>query len=200
MSDPVRPSPIKPSRLRWGYDNEQHDPGRRVSVSPAGMLTDTYMLSAEARGLLLEIFCRYWEQDKPIQVERFRRPHDFTGKNFDAALRELIEESLISVRDGAATPAKSFGGEAKEATEKRPGRSIPKDWQELRDAVFERDGFGCVYCGSGRDLHCDHVEPLVLGGSNDIGNLVTACATCNLSKGPKSLQEWRPDIYEQWRR
>jgi 5-methylcytosine-specific restriction endonuclease McrA len=29
------------------------------------------------------------------------------------------------------------------------------------------------------------------GGSNDLTNLVTACRPCNLSKGPKTLKEWR---------
>jgi 5-methylcytosine-specific restriction endonuclease McrA len=27
-------------------------------------------------------------------------------------------------------------------------------------------------------------------------NLVTACASCNLSKGSKTVAEWRPDVAE----
>jgi len=85
-------------------------------------------------------------------------------------------------QDGAATRAT------------RSSREMPSDWIDLRDAVFERDRYGCVYCGSGRDLHCDHVHPVARGGGHEIENLVTSCALCNLSKGSKTLAEWRPDL------
>lgn len=68
---------------------------------------------------------------------------------------------------------------------------LPEDWGGIRQAVFDRDGFACVYCGSVLDLQCDHVEPLSKGGSSDINNLVTACKSCNSSKGARPLQEWR---------
>lgn len=63
----------------------------------------------------------------------------------------------------------------------------------LRFQVFSRDGFSCRYCGARRDdgaeLHVDHVKPVSLGGSNDLGNLVTACQPCNIGKGAVSLTE-----------
>ncbi len=52
----------------------------------------------------------------------------------------------------------------------------------LRRHVYARDGYRCVYCGrKGRSilLTIDHVHPVVLGGTNDPGNLVTACRACN---------------------
>ncbi|MDE2105581.1 MAG: HNH endonuclease [Patescibacteria group bacterium] len=65
-------------------------------------------------------------------------------------------------------------------------------WERLRSTVFERDGHRCVYCGaSDLPLHCDHVIPVSRGGSNDMSNLATACAPCNLSKSTKTLDEWR---------
>jgi 5-methylcytosine-specific restriction endonuclease McrA len=48
----------------------------------------------------------------------------------------------------------------------------------------------CAYCGK-QSEHLDHVVPLYRGGTHSIGNLVAACATCNLSKGKKLLSEWR---------
>ena len=56
----------------------------------------------------------------------------------------------------------------------------------VRFAVFERDGFACQYCGAageGTILHADHVYAWVEGGSDDPGNLITACQDCNLGKG-----------------
>lgn len=49
----------------------------------------------------------------------------------------------------------------------------------------------CVYCGSTREIEIDHVIPLVKGGSHGIGNLVSACMSCNRSKGGLFVMEWR---------
>ena len=62
----------------------------------------------------------------------------------------------------------------------------------LRRHIYARDGYGCVYCGrKGRRilLTIDHVFPVVLGGTNDPGNLVTACRACNLTKGARPLND-----------
>lgn len=77
----------------------------------------------------------------------------------------------------------------------RSRRNMPDaEWRALRQLVFERDGYLCRYCDSSEDLTCDHVVPLVRGGTNDIENLATACRPCNSSKGDKLLEEWR----KQW--
>jgi len=50
----------------------------------------------------------------------------------------------------------------------------------------------CAYCGI-PSKHIDHVIPISKGGSHSIGNLVGACAPCNLSKGSKLITEWKKD-------
>lgn len=65
-------------------------------------------------------------------------------------------------------------------------------WSALRTAVFERDDYTCAYCKQrGGALECDHVIAIAKGGTNEEGNLVTACAACNKSKRDKMLEEWR---------
>ena len=49
----------------------------------------------------------------------------------------------------------------------------------------------CAYCYTSPYEHWDHVIPLARGGRHAIGNLLPACATCNLAKGSKLLSEWR---------
>jgi len=61
---------------------------------------------------------------------------------------------------------------------------------ETRSAVFTRDGFACVYCGSPDDLTCDHVVPVSKGGATELDNLRTACRPCNSSKRDKPLELW----------
>lgn len=49
----------------------------------------------------------------------------------------------------------------------------------------------CFYCGSTDSIQADHVIPVSRGGQHSIGNLLPACAKCNMSKGSKLLIEWR---------
>ena len=59
-----------------------------------------------------------------------------------------------------------------------------------RRALFARDGWKCVYCGTaGGRLTLDHVIPRSKGGDSVWENVVTACAPCNLRKGDRLLEE-----------
>ena len=49
--------------------------------------------------------------------------------------------------------------------------------------LFLRDSFSCQYCGSTQELTFDHLIPRSRGGRTLWGNVVTACASCNLRKG-----------------
>lgn len=49
----------------------------------------------------------------------------------------------------------------------------------------------CFYCGSRlKVMHVDHMQPLSRGGTDHWWNLVRACASCNLSKGAKTAEEF----------
>lgn len=58
--------------------------------------------------------------------------------------------------------------------------------------LYEAQKARCYYCGKSiKDgYHIDHVLPRDRGGSNAPGNIVLACAFCNLSKHNKTLEEW----------
>ena len=65
-----------------------------------------------------------------------------------------------------------------------------------REEIFVRDNWRCVYCGEQfppAALTIDHVQPLMRGGDSSGGNVVTACATCNLRKGHRRLAEFLLD-------
>ena len=79
--------------------------------------------------------------------------------------------------------------------------------KKLRFDVFKRDSFTCQYCGGHPPksiLHVDHINPVKLGGDNDINNLVTSCSLCNLGKSatplnviPKSLKDKAKETKER---
>ena len=59
-----------------------------------------------------------------------------------------------------------------------------------RRALFARDGWRCVYCGTtGGRLTLDHVIPRSKGGESVWENVVTSCAPCNLRKGNRLPEE-----------
>lgn len=64
--------------------------------------------------------------------------------------------------------------------------------KKTRFEVFKRDKFTCQYCGARAPdvlLHVDHVNPVALGGENEILNLITACVGCNGGKGARALDD-----------
>jgi len=65
----------------------------------------------------------------------------------------------------------------------RPKRDVSL---KLRDKIFRRDNFKCVYCGRGKSdgvkLHVDHIIPVSKGGSSNEDNLQTLCEECNFGK------------------
>lgn len=64
-----------------------------------------------------------------------------------------------------------------------------------RRALFARDGWRCVYCGSSSSrLTLDHVMPRSRGGDSVWENVVTACSPCNLKKGNRTLDEARMSL------
>lgn len=56
----------------------------------------------------------------------------------------------------------------------------------LRRAVFARDGYACLHCGATETLCADHIVPEVKGGPTTLENLQTLCNRCNARKGWKS--------------
>ncbi len=55
-------------------------------------------------------------------------------------------------------------------------------WASYREAILERDGWTCAYCGDVADT-VDHVIPQAKGGDNHPHNLTAACSECNAAKG-----------------
>ena len=69
------------------------------------------------------------------------------------------------------------------------GRMKPKSlFNDEREKIWSA-GI-CAYCGDAEDLSLDHVIPRLRGGDDEPSNLVTACRSCNSSKGARDLLEW----------
>jgi 5-methylcytosine-specific restriction endonuclease McrA len=73
------------------------------------------------------------------------------------------------------------------------GSFTTAEWLEL----VEQYGGRCAYCGSSGPLVIEHRIPLSRGGSNDIGNILPACARCNDRKHRLTDEEFRARRLEE---
>jgi 5-methylcytosine-specific restriction endonuclease McrA len=61
------------------------------------------------------------------------------------------------------------------------------------DKLYRTQKGRCAACGDclkAEGYHVDHIQPLILGGSNWPDNLQLLCPKCNLSKGGKDPYQW----------
>jgi 5-methylcytosine-specific restriction endonuclease McrA len=119
---------------------------------------------------------------EPLNVCSVRRAHVlvFKGK---AEVLERLERPLTSASDTFPWPHV-----IRLVAYVRVPRAVQR--KISRRALFARDGWRCVYCGSSTPrLTLDHVLPRSRGGESSWENVVTACSTCNLRKGNRLLHE-----------
>ena len=119
---------------------------------------------------------------EPLNVCSVRRAHVLVYKG-KAEVIERLDRPLAS-----ATTTFPWPHVIRLMTYIRVPRAVQR--KISRRALFARDGWRCVYCGSaGGRLTLDHVVPRSRGGDSVWENVVTSCAPCNLKKGNRSLEE-----------
>ena len=119
---------------------------------------------------------------EPLNVCSVRRAHVLVWKG-KAEVIEALDRPLRTSTDTFQWPHV-----IRLITYVRVPRAIQR--RISRRALFARDGWRCVYCGSsGGRLTLDHVVPRSRGGESVWENVVTACAPCNLRKGDRLLEE-----------
>ena len=119
---------------------------------------------------------------EPLNVCSVRRAHVlvFKGK------AEVLEEHETPLRSATDTFARPHV--IRLVTYVRVPRAEKR--KISRRALFARDQWECVYCGTtGGRLTLDHVVPRSRGGDSVWENVVTACAPCNLRKGDRLPEE-----------
>jgi 5-methylcytosine-specific restriction endonuclease McrA len=119
---------------------------------------------------------------EPLNVCSMRRAHVLVWKG-KAEVIEALDRPLHS-----ATSTFPWPHVIRLVNYVRVPRTVQR--KISRRALFARDGWRCVYCGtSGGRLTLDHVIPRSRGGESVWENVVTSCAPCNLRKGDRLPEE-----------
>lgn len=123
-----------------------------------------------------------------------------------AMLAALVKAGLVDKTETGFTPHNWSGRQyksdgsadrVKRHREKRAAAGLQAQWtppKALRQAVYERDGYSCVYCGSKERLSLDHRTPEIRGGDHSVENLATACLSCNGAKRDMTETEYRESV------
>ena len=117
-----------------------------------------------------------WREANPDKVKAARARHQSSEKRRETARRYRVTHKDLLHASYHRHQAK------------RRGNGGTHTGVE-RTALFTSYQGLCVYC-LGRATVADHVNPLSLGGRNDIDNLAPACARCNTSKGATPVLVW----------
>lgn len=61
--------------------------------------------------------------------------------------------------------------------------------EKLREAVLQAHDQTCQYCLNAEAAEVDHIVPVSKNGTNDYGNLIAACYSCNRRKRAGQINE-----------
>lgn len=154
-----------------------------LTICTTAYLASTRWLTVEEQGayiLLLLTASRSVDLSLPDDDRKLARITGLSMKKWKA------------VRESLACFWRAEGGRlfhVGECTNRRERKAISR---YILNAVWERDGNLCTYCGTvDGPFEIDHIYPWSLGGPDTVENLCVACAPCNRSKGNKLLSEWR---------
>jgi hypothetical protein len=159
---------------------------QNLSESLRARLLNIWCLANEGDGLLPDVAAIAW---------RFR----LTEKETRSTIADLKAAGFLDETDDGLAPHdwnehQFKQGSAAERIKRYRDRlkssgTSAYNYLKHKDAVFERDDYRCVYCGSGETLCVDHVVPIVRGGDDDPLNLATACKKCNSGKAGRTPEE-----------
>ncbi len=132
-------------------------------------------------------------EDRPKRIKAQLFPYD--DLDVDTSLNRMRDARLIERYVDATQPTIAVVNfrywVGPESLSDRFKEITVSQWRVLRQAIFDRDGRACRYCGAtDRPLSIDHVVPLIRGGGYEPENLVVACQNCNSRKGSKLIEEW----------
>ena len=133
----------------------------------------------------------YKENPEPVKARTARyfaaNREELNWKRKEFRQRHLERENASVKLWAQLNPDKVRAAKSKN----RAKRKLAVRYQVTATEVRKMLSAKCFYCEANDANQLDHVVPLSRGGCHSVGNLVGACAPCNLQKNNKTIMEWR---------
>lgn len=145
--------------------------------------------------------------DNARQRRRRLRPSVAASLNaYNAEYRkrpEAVARERERDRNRANDPKRKAATNAQRSRYRARARNAEQDGHSAADLASSWDERGLYLCATcdapvgyaPGSLHVEHGVPLSRGGAHTVGNLTPSCEPCNLSKGARTLADWRPDLW-----
>jgi hypothetical protein len=155
---------------------------------------DIVNLSPLARLLYIALWCEADKRGRMTWKPKTFKMRWLPGDRCDITVLcgELVASGLVELYDDELAFIPGFEKHQHvNPREKDSDLPDPDGWKDpgprkvgknLREAVFERDGYKCVRCESDDHIQADHILPQSIGGPHCIENLRTLCRSCNAGR------------------
>lgn len=133
------------------------------------------------------------------QVERTRKWRQRNKEKSDQIQRAWYLANKRKHAEKSASWSRANREKTREYWHRRRARKRANGGDHTADeilALADHQRWKCVACRKSirRKYHIDHIEPLILGGSNAIENIQLLCPVCNCRKGGKHPIDWAREI------
>ena len=131
-------------------------------------------------------FCShyFWRAEAYYKIKEYDKAlYDILkAKNLGYPMNKKEDELFKSIRQAKKEQEEleELEGRLSGSESKKLRRKIITE--NVRIAVWKRDGGSCVNCSSREKLEYDHIIPVSKGGSNTVRNIELLCETCNRKK------------------
>ncbi len=128
-----------------------------------------------------------WRKENP---DRWRKKNTETVRNW----RKKHPEEYKILRKRTRHRLRAEKADYSQRAAMLPRTLTVAEWTETLRYFDHR----CAYCGRRRQLHQDHLIPVVQGGPYTKSNIVPACISCNSRKGGRTPDEAQMPLRKPW--
>ena len=136
---------------------------------------------------------KYREKNKEVDKERLKKYYEENKDKLREYHKKYYEENKDKIKETnnkwKLNNIEKVRLSKKKRKNKRKELKADLTVQEW-DYIKEYFNNSCAYCGVECELEQEHFIPVTKGGEYTKSNIITACRSCNASKGNRDFSEW----------
>ena len=136
--------------------------------------------------------CRSCESIRHIEFYKKKKDRIL---NTNRVYREKNHERRLEIERTSRAKNKEKHRPAKNARQSIRNRTLAQTPYLILDKELRKIyDSPCFMCGCKENQSLDHIVPISRGGSHSVGNIMTLCLQCNMSKHARTITEWKHSL------